>query len=50
MKYFTLVVLLFISFNNFGQYDKYVLQTGTYGCYLDISTYKELTLKRGFNI
>lgn len=44
MKYFTLVVLLFISFNNFGQFDKYVLQTGTYGCYLVISTYKELTL------
>jgi hypothetical protein len=44
MKYFTLAVLLFISFNNCGQYDKYVLKTGTYGCYLDISTYKELTL------
>lgn len=46
MKYFILVVLLFISFNNFGQYDKYVIQTDTYGCYLDISTYNELTLKK----
>ncbi len=45
MKYLTLGVLLFISFNYFGQYDKYEFQTGTYGCYLDISTYKELTLK-----
>jgi hypothetical protein len=45
MKYVTIVFLLLISFKLVSQPNQRSLQIGTYGSYLDISTYVELKLK-----
>ncbi len=45
MKNIAIVFLILISFKLVGQSNQSNLQIGTYGCYLDISTYVELTLK-----
>jgi|688.fasta_scaffold862436_2 hypothetical protein len=49
MKYIAIIVLFIVSFNYFGQNDKCKLQIGTYGSYLDISTYRELTLNEDYS-
>ena len=45
LKNIAIVFLILISFKLVGQSNQSNLQIGTYGCYLDISTYVELTLK-----
>ncbi|MFM7681549.1 MAG: hypothetical protein ACKO7P_02255 [Bacteroidota bacterium] len=45
MKYIIIHCLFTISFKLVGQSNQCKLQIGTYGSYLDISTYVELTLK-----
>jgi hypothetical protein len=45
MKYIIILCLFTISFKLVGQSNQCTLQIGTYGCYLDISTYVELKLK-----